>query len=126
MTKHIALLLSAALLAFGAGGCGGSCSTYCDYVIECGLQRGCHWDDDAEALDECQQECDEALDDLSDRELEDAEACLDCLDEELGGECRDDDDLNDAYRDCDRDCDDDGAREFFSDWYRHFNPRIDC
>ena len=121
MTKYLAYLCALGLLATAVTGCGGACSDYCDYLVQCGLPDRCSWDDENEALDECNQDCDRAYDGLSSRELDEADACMDCLDQELGGECRDDRDLENAFDDCRSDCNDDGAVELLHEFSRDFD-----
>ncbi len=125
--------IGAALIALGAYGCGGTCGTFCDYLVECYPDvaeyqgySSCKWEDgDDEALDRCGMACDDSMDRLSDRERETVEACIDCLDEELGGECRDGDDYVDAMQDCDNDCYDEDFGEFWSEFFEDMDD-LEC
>jgi hypothetical protein len=66
------------------------------------------------------------MDKSSDREAETIEACMDCMDEELGGECGDGEDYYDALQDCDNDCLDDDTDDFWEDWADDINDEIEC
>ena len=125
-------------LLLTATGCGGTCSTFCDYFSQdCGAESvtdgQCNWDDPDDIATRCSESCDKAMEQLSDKEREEVDACIDCMDESLAGECTDYRDYYDALADdCDSKCNDDGVGEFFLDndgFYDNMNldnGDVDC
>jgi hypothetical protein len=131
MKKLVGAFLGVLLLGVGVTGCGGTCATYCDYMVQCGPdvvedQYGglvsCSWDDDDDTvLDDCMASCESAYDRLSDSELEQVDMCIDCADEDLGGSCNGDD-YRDAWsQHCDSECVDDDVGDWQNDLVDDWN-----
>jgi hypothetical protein len=124
--------LAIGLLPMAVSGCGGTCSSYCETYITCigeDLQEvGCDFDDKEEdVIEDCEQECDEAYDRLTGDESGEADACIDCIFEEVGDiDSCDAGDFNDAASDCDNECEEDGAEEFAERFFEDFNVDIRC
>lgn len=140
MTKLLGTFLGVLLLGVGVSGCGGTCSTYCDYWVQCGpdiaedaasaagYAVSCDWDGSEDTLDDdCMDACERAYDWLSDSEMEQVDLCVECADEDLAGSCNGGDYVDAIYDRCDSECDDtdvgDWSTDISDDWQ---SEAIEC
>ena len=129
--RFLGVLAMLGALPLAVSGCGGTCSNYCETYVACldeDLPSGCGFDDsDEDVIADCENECVEAFDKLTGDEADEADACITCIFDEIGGadECNDGD-FVDAVSDCDDECEEDGADEFAEEFLADFNPDIDC
>lgn len=96
-----------------------TCDQYCEALIyetnDCwDYYYGCEIEDDAmdKYIDECAQECEEALGEISSEEKGEAKACIQCVWDEVGAEPECGEIYESVVNDCDDECNDDGMEEY--------------
>ncbi|HUT78025.1 MAG TPA: hypothetical protein VM285_10085 [Polyangia bacterium] len=93
--------------------CEASIAEYQDYLDE----NDCELDNESKYVDECVEECDDAMDDIGSGDKEEAEACIECVYDEVGSSPGYGD-INEAIEDdCEDECwDDEGMWEFLDEF----------
>ncbi len=123
------LVLVAGLLA--AAGCGGGiCGDFCESHLQCGEDLADYYDcsledDDEDFVDQCKEECEEALDEMSPEEQNLFEDCAECVLEEQGDDCWAEDMYDIVDDECDAECDDDDVQEAWSEFQSEFGFEIE-
>ena len=94
--------------------CEVSIAEYQDYLDD---ELDCELENESKYVEECVEECVDAMDDISSGDKEEAEACIECIYEEVGSSPSDGD-INEAIEDdCEDEClDDDGMWDFFEEF----------
>jgi len=109
----------------------GPCKYLCEYNVECVIERyddygqDCEWDDESDVADACMDACVDEWKKLDGDDKKEVDACIKCLEDEIGGDC-DGEDWYEAYSDdCEDECDDNDVEDFYEDFYDEWDAGDD-